>query len=291
MAQTSESMRFEFMDGHFDCPKNCPILFGILNVTPDSFFDGGRFHSAEEAVGRGLQLEADGADALDIGGESTRPGSKPVAAREEMNRILPVIRALASRLRIPVSVDTSKADVAEAALAAGARIINDVSGLSGDPAMARLAATSGAGVILMHMRGTPQTMQTRCHYHDVVQEVQQELCRKIEAALAAGIGPGRLAIDPGIGFAKTQDQNLALLQHLKTFTDLGTPGSPKRYPVMIGVSRKSFLGGDVATRGPATLTAELKAASQGVHMIRTHGVAGLRRALEAQRSTVQDVTG
>jgi len=265
-------MRFEFRNGSFDLPPGHCVLFGILNVTPDSFSDGGRYSRLETAVEHGLALEKDGADVVDIGGESTRPGAQPVSAEEEIHRVIPVIRALKSKLKIPVSVDTTKAAVAEAAAAEGAVIINDVSGFADDPRMATVAAASGAGVILMHRRGTPTTMQNLCRYENVVEDVRRELQERLNAALAAGIPRNRIALDPGIGFAKTREQNLELLRNLKVFSAFSRP-------VMIGVSRKSFLGGELQTRSAGTLAAELWSWLRGARMIRTHDVASTRRAL------------
>jgi len=269
-------MRFEFKWRCFDFPCDRCILFGVLNITPDSFSDGGRFTTTEAAVEQAHRLQQNGADVIDVGGESTRPGATPVSMQEEMDRVLPVIRSLKKHLRIPISIDTTKASVAEAALFEGAEIVNDISGLSADPRMAGVIASSRAGLILMHSRGTPATMQTLCNYQNVVEDVLCELHQRLQVALDAGILPDRIAIDPGIGFAKTADQNLALLRNLKTLV------SAFDHPMMIGISRKSFLGGEVATRGPATLAAEIRAAQQGVHMIRTHDVTSLRQALATQ---------
>lgn len=249
------------------------MLFGILNVTPDSFSDGGRFCDPEVALDHALRLEAEGADVVDLGGESTRPGADAVSVNEELLRVLPVLRRLRDRLKVPISVDTTKAAVAEAALREGAVIVNDISGMTADPRMSGVVASSGAGVILMHRRGTSATMQALCAYEHVVREVQSELEGMVENALAEGIEFERIAIDPGIGFAKTREQNLLLLEHLREFQG--------EHPVMIGVSRKSFLGGKVEERGDATLRVELQALEKGVQMIRTHDVRALRRALTA----------
>ncbi len=265
-------MQFRFGDLAWNFPSRC-VIFGILNVTSDSFSDGGRFVSAKVALQHALALEKAGADAIDLGGESTRPGSTAVSAGEELDRVLPVLKLLRKQLRIPISIDTTKAEVAEKALREGVVIVNDISGLRADPAMTEVIAASNAGVILMHSRGTPATMQMLCDYTEVVDEVKRELGESVEHALNSGIPNDRIAIDPGIGFAKTKEQNRELLHELHRFT--GT------YPVMIGISRKSFLGGPVSDRGKATLEGELQAWTQGIQMIRTHDVAALRSHLKS----------
>ena len=275
-------MRFEFKKGVFEFPRKYPVIFGILNITPDSFSDGGMYLSPENALDHALQLERDGADAIDVGGESTRPSATAISADEEINRALPIIQTLKKYLKIPISIDTTKASVAEAALAEGAGIINDISGLTADPRMASVVASSRAGLILMHSRGTPRTMQTLCNYQNVIKEVLREITERMEYAFANGVSRSQIAIDPGIGFAKNAEQSRLLLQHLKAFTS----PDPKRHflshPVLIGISRKSFLGGEIKDRGPATLAAELQAHQQGIHMIRTHDVAAIQRALATQ---------
>src|SRR5262245_14151347 len=212
-----------------------PLVLGIVNVTPDSFSDGGRFASIEAAVAHGLGLVADGADLLDVGGESTRPGSQPVPLDEELARVVPVVRELVARAGVPISVDTSKAEVARQCLAAGASVINDVTGLRGDPEMLAVVAQAGAGAIVMHMQGTPATMQVAPAYADVVAEVGAFFEERLHALAAAGIGPERVALDPGIGFGKTDAHNLALLAGLGRYQRLGRP-------VCLGVSRKGLLG-------------------------------------------------
>lgn len=207
---------------------------GILNVTPDSFSDGGRFFSTRRAVSRALHMQEEGADLVDIGGESTRPGGHPVPAREELRRILPVIEKLSGRLRIPISVDTSKAVVAKAALEAGASLVNDVTAL-GDLSMGELVAASDVPLILMHSRGTPRTMKSKTRYRRLVPEVISELKGSVKKAVACGIRRNKILIDPGIGFAKTAEQNLALIRHLAEFKQMG-------FPVVAGPSRKSFIG-------------------------------------------------
>lgn len=213
---------------------NRGVIMGVINVTPDSFSDGGNFTAASAAVDHGLRLVDEGAEILDIGGESTRPGAAPVTAEEELRRVLPVIEGLAAKTGAALSIDTSKASVARAAVAAGAEIINDVTALQGDDDMARVAAESACAVVLMHMRGTPRTMQQDPHYDDVVAEVSAHLAQRVDAARAAGIVADRIAIDPGIGFGKTVEHNLQLIAGLGRFAALG-------HPVLLGVSRKSFL--------------------------------------------------
>ncbi len=209
------------------------LIMGVLNVTPDSFSDGGSFHYTETAIGHALSLEREGAGIIDIGGESTRPGAEPVGEAEELRRVIPVIEAVRRVSGVLISIDTSKAAVAEAAVTAGADIINDVTALAGD-GMPEVAAKSGAGVVLMHMQGEPRTMQKAPHYADVVQEVKTFLQRRLAAMEAAGIARERMAVDPGIGFGKTFEHNLALLRALPEFAEPGRP-------VLVGVSRKSFL--------------------------------------------------
>jgi len=255
-----------------------PLLMGIINVTPDSFSDGGKFFSVEAAVEQALRLVEEGADLLDIGGESTRPYSDPISTEDELGRITPVFETLANRVSIPLSIDTSKSAVARAALAAGAEIINDVTALTGDAAMLQLAAESAAGICAMHMQGTPQTMQDNPHYDDVVREVRDYLGSRLEALVAAGIAAERVCLDPGIGFGKTHQHNLTLMAHCEGLHELGRP-------LLVGHSRKGFLGkllGDEqADRTSATVGAALSLAVQGVQVIRVHDVRGVREALLA----------
>lgn len=211
------------------------MIMGILNVTPDSFSDGGQYMDTATAVEHALALEAQGAQIIDIGGESTRPGALAVDEEEELRRVVPVIRALRQCSQVLISIDTSKAQVAEQAIQAGADIINDVTGLNGDPAMLKVARRSHAGIVLMHMQGEPRTMQAAPHYEDVLTEVYRYLEERIASCATAGITRDRLVIDPGIGFGKTITHNSLLLQGLEAFTTLGRP-------ILIGVSRKSFLG-------------------------------------------------
>ncbi len=241
---------------------------GILNVTPDSFSDGGRFFSASRAVQRALQIQREGADLIDIGGESTRPGSMPVPAEEEIRRVVPVIRKIAPRLKIPISVDTSKASVAEAALRAGASIVNDVTALR-DPDMPRVVRRFRAPVILMHMRGTPLTMQENPFYRRLIPEILSELRSSVRAALRAGIPESKILIDPGIGFGKKPEQNLQLLKEIEKFKSLG-------FPVVIGPSKKSFL----KRFAQGTASAVAYAAAQGADIVRVHDVAAMRRVVD-----------
>ena len=237
-----------------------PRVMGIVNVTPDSFSDGGLAGTLEGAVAHALHLVAEGADLLDLGGESSRPGAEPVPLDEELRRVIPVVEALAPRVAVPISVDTTKAEVARQALRAGASIINDIRGLDGDPDLARLVAEAGAGVVLMHMAGTPQTMQVDPRYDDVVREVRDDLARRIERAEASGIPRDRIAIDPGIGFGKTFEHNLELLRNLDRFANLGCA-------LLVGTSRKGFLGTltgrPVGERATASVVSSLAAVARG----------------------------
>ena len=260
----------------FDLERRGAIM-GILNATPDSFSDGGAHATAEAAVGHGLRMADEGADILDVGGESTRPGAGPVTAGEEIRRVIPVIEGLAARCGAAISIDTSKAEVARAALAAGAEIINDITALRGDPEMASLAAESGAAVVLMHMRGTPQTMQADPRYGDVVREVAEFLRGRVAAAMAAGVGADRIAVDPGIGFGKTAEHNLRLVAGLGEIAALGRP-------VLFGASRKSFLAAaagcaDMDERDAATAALTALARKSGARVFRVHAVRANVRAL------------
>ncbi|MCG8451015.1 MAG: dihydropteroate synthase [Pirellulales bacterium] len=251
---------------------------GIVNVTPDSFSDGGKYLCAEKAVEHALQLVGDGADILDIGGESTRPYAEAVAKQEELERVLPVVESLAGQTDVPISIDTSKAAVAKAALAAGAEIINDVSALQSDPAMLGLAVESQAGVCAMHMQGTPQTMQDDPRYQDVVEEIAAYLRQRRDALQDAGIAPERICLDPGIGFGKTHQHNLTLMAHCGRFHELGCP-------LLVGHSRKGFLakllGDSEADRTAATVGGALALAAQGVQIVRVHDVRPVCEALLA----------
>ena len=249
---------------------------GVLNVTPDSFSDGGRYFAPDAAIRHGLELIDQGADLLDIGGESTRPGSDPVPAAEEWRRIGPVIRYLAAKVSVPISVDTMKPDVAGKAMESGASIVNDVSGLQ-DPAMVRLVASTRAGVVAMHMLGNPKTMQDQPRYRDVVGEVRSFLADRIRTLESAGVASEAVAIDPGVGFGKSVEHNLALLRHLDALAALG-------HPVVVGVSRKSFIeriaGGEPGDRLPGSLAAATIAVAKGAHVVRAHDV---RETVQAVR--------
>ena len=251
-------------------------LMGIVNVTPDSFSDGGRYFEPAQAISHGLKLVEEGADIIDVGGESTRPGARPVSGREEMERVIPVIRGLRRELSAPISVDTYKADVARAALDEGADMVNDISALRFDPAMAPLVAAEKVPVVLMHMRGTPRTMQRRPHYRDVVEEVKEFLRDQIRYAVQSGVDLERIIIDPGIGFGKELEHNLALLRALPALADLGRP-------VLVGPSRKTFIG-KILDAGPeerleGSLAAAVAAVLGGASVIRTHDVKEARRAI------------
>jgi dihydropteroate synthase len=251
------------------------LVMGVLNVTPDSFSDGGKFHQPELAVEHALAMERAGADILDIGGESTRPGSEETPASEELNRILPVLEGLRNRLKIPVSVDTRRSTVAELAIRAGAQIINDVSGLRSDPGIAEVAARRRVPLILMHMRGDPRTMQKGPFARDVVRDVMQGLRKSVAIARKAGVAKSQIILDPGIGFGKSYAQNYELLQQLPQLAKLD-------YPLLLGTSRKGFLGATLARDGKpapseerlwgtaATVTASIL---NGAHIVRVHDVA------------------
>ncbi len=253
-----------------------PRVLGVVNVTPDSFSDGGRFLEPAAAVAQAERLVADGADALDVGAESTRPGATPVPPEEEWARLEPVLAGLAGRLSVPISVDTRHPGVARQALEAGADLVNDVEGLR-DPAMRAVVADRGAGAILMHLRGRPATMQREPPSDDIRREVYRDLATALGAAEAAGIRPEKLAIDPGLGFGKTSEESLELLAHLGELRSLG-------FPVVVGASRKSFLGwatgeAEPIARVDAGVAAAIHAAEQGVAIVRTHDVAPTVRAL------------
>lgn len=247
---------------------SAPQVMGIVNVTPDSFSDGGQFFSADKALAQARRLVADGAAIIDIGGESTRPGSEPVPAEEEIRRVLPAIEAISAELDVPISIDTMKAEVMRAAVEAGAGIINDVNALRGEGALTT-AAELNVPVCLMHMQGTPQSMQKSPHYDDVIAEVIEFLQQRIEASEQAGIHPHNLILDPGFGFGKKARHNLRLMKHLSRLTALG-------YPVLVGVSRKSIIGAMLNANVDERLAGSLSLASiavwQGAKIIRSHDV-------------------
>ncbi len=266
--------------------SSLPLLMGILNVTPDSFSDGGRFQAIDQAVAQGLRLQAEGADILDIGGESTRPGASPVELDEELRRTIPVIRRLAAEIRIPISIDTTKSEVARQALDAGAEIVNDISGLTFDPEMLEVCRTTDAGICVMHIQGTPQTMQLNPSYNDVVVDVTEFLQQQVDRCLMAGIPAERMCIDPGIGFGKTAAHNLQLLRAIPLLQH-----SLQR-PVLIGHSRKRFLarllGREVDERQAGTIGVSVALAARGVDVLRIHDVQPVRDALVAWQAVSGD---
>ena len=259
-----------------------PAVMGVLNVTPDSFSDGGAFLDPGAAIAHGHRMVAAGADLVDVGGESTRPGALPVEPAAELERVMPALEGLAAA-GVPLSIDTSKAVVARAATTAGAVLVNDVTALRGDPEMAGVVADSGADVCLMHMRGEPRTMQDDPHYEDVVSDVKAFLEERLGFAVAGGIGEERVWLDPGIGFGKTLEHNLDLLRRLDEIVALGRP-------VVVGISRKRFLGvltgRDEAGRLAGGLAANVLAFERGAHMFRVHDVAPTREALAVAAATV-----
>ncbi|HSR42090.1 MAG TPA: dihydropteroate synthase [Longimicrobiales bacterium] len=263
-----------------------PVVMGILNMTPDSFSDGGELAGVDDALSRAETMVEAGAGLLDVGGESTRPGAPEVPADEEIRRVVPFVEAASRRFDVPLSVDTRKAAVARAALEAGASVVNDVSGLAWDPDMAAAAARGGAGVVVMHMRGTPATMQEHAVYEDVTGSVVAELGEALQRARAAGIPAERVVVDPGIGFAKTPEQNLVLLRELPRLTELG-------HPILVGPSRKSFLGHLLRVRTrerlAGTLASCVLAYLGGARLFRVHDVAPAVQALTVARAVAGEV--
>lgn len=251
-------------------------LVGVVNVTPDSFFNGGLYFEPARAIEHALALAADGADIIDVGGESSRPGSSPIPAKEEKKRILPVVEVLKQKGNVLISVDTTKAEVAEAALAAGADIINDISAGRFDPRMLPVAARSGAGLILMHMKGTPRTMQIAPHYDDVLGEVKAFLKERQEAAEACGVRRESILLDPGIGFGKKLEHNLALLNNLEALAGL-------ERPLLVGISRKSFIGKILKLEAPdrleGTIAAAVVSILHGASLLRVHDLQAIKRAV------------
>ena len=272
----------EFLCGRFKLDLSVPHVMGIVNVTPDSFSDGGKYASTESAVEHALQLIAEGADILDIGGESTRPGAEPVSLQDELRRVIPVIEALSAVTTVPLSIDTYKPEVMRAAIDAGADIVNDIRALQEDGAL-ETVARSNAGVCLMHMQGTPQTMQVNPAYADVVAEVKQFLIGRADAALAHGIAQERILLDPGFGFGKSTAHNIALVQHLDSLAALG-------FPLLVGLSRKSVLGkiagGDEAQRLYAGLAASVISAMKGAKILRVHDVKATVDALKVVAAVI-----
>jgi dihydropteroate synthase len=267
------------------------LVMGVLNVTPDSFSDGGKFLDAQRAAAHALAMQHDGADLIDVGAESTRPGSEGISAAEELRRLLPVLEALRGKLKIPISVDTQKSAVAEIALAAGAQIINDISGLRTDPRLAQVAAKFRAPLILMHMRGNPRTMQKGPFARDVLRDVSQGLRRSISVACIAGVSKSQIVIDPGIGFGKSFSQNYELLAKLPELAKL-------RFPILVGASRKGFLGATLSKNGKAAPaserpwgTAATIAASilNGAHIVRVHDVAEMAQVARVTDSIVEQL--
>jgi dihydropteroate synthase len=259
---------------------------GVVNVTPDSFSDGGDFFGADEAIAQGLALAEAGADILDVGGESTRPGSQPVGAREEIDRVVPVIEALAAAIEAPISIDTTKSAVAAAALEAGASIINDVAAGRFDPAIFETAARADAPLILMHMKGKPRDMQKNPVYQDLMSEIGGFLVEAAARAEAAGVNPGRIILDPGIGFGKTFDHNLIIINRLRELTALGRP-------LLVGLSRKAFLGHILGGAPPkerdtATAAAVALAAYNGADILRVHDVSMARQALAVAGAVMRE---
>lgn len=270
------SANSKFVCGKFQLELTRPHVMGIVNVTPDSFSDGGKYSSTASAVEHGLQLIAEGADILDIGGESTRPGAQPVSLDDELQRVIPVIEALSAVTSVPLSIDTYKPEVMRAAILAGADIVNDICALREDGAL-DVVANSNAGVCLMHMQGVPQTMQINPVYDDVVAEVKQFLSDRVNACLAHGIVKQRILLDPGFGFGKTTAHNVALIQHLDSLAELG-------FPLLVGLSRKSVLGkiagGDELQRLHAGLAASVVSVMKGAKIVRVHDVKATVDALK-----------
>jgi len=252
------------------------LLMGVLNITPDSFSDGSLFFDKEKAIDHGLKMVEEGADIIDIGGESTRPGSKPIELEEELRRVIPVIESLAKEVDVPLSIDTYKSTVAQRAIEAGAEIINDISGLHFDPGLSKVAAKNDTPLILMHTRGTPETMQKGVHYDSLFSEILQYLKESIQRAESTGLDPRQIIIDPGIGFGKTAEDNLLIIKNLYEFRILGKP-------ILLGTSRKSFIGKilntEVGDRLEGTLSSIAIGVLNGAHIIRSHDVLQAKKAI------------
>lgn len=273
-----------FICGKYRLDLSQPRVMGIVNVTPDSFSDGGKYKSTDEAVEHALALIEEGADILDIGGESTRPGATPVSLQEELQRVIPVIERLAKDANVPLSIDTYKPEVMQAAIEAGVHMVNDVRALQ-EPGALEIVASSKAGVCLMHMQGTPQTMQLDPQYEDAVAEVGAFLKERMETAMKAGIAAERIVLDPGFGFGKRTVHNLQLLRELRSFSELGRP-------LLVGLSRKSVLGkitgGDIYVRLHASIAASVISALKGAKIIRVHDVKATADALKVVSAVLSD---
>jgi len=271
---------WRFRERNYDLSAK-PLIMGVLNLTPDSFSDGSSYRSIQDAVAAAEKMVIDGADIIDIGGESTRPGAAPVSAREELERVMPVIGALAGRLDVPISIDTWKAEVAAAAINAGAEIVNDISAMTFDPVMAETVAEKGAAVVLMHSRGKPAEMQSDTGYPDIVTEVMTFLEGRIKAALSAGIDEERIVVDPGIGFGKSAAGNMEIIRRLREFESLNRP-------VLIGTSRKSFigtvLGREVSERVFGTAATVTVSLMNGASIFRVHDVMAMRDTVDMVRA-------
>jgi len=273
----NQTLRMDWKGRHIDFSLKTFIM-GILNVTPDSFSDGGKFYDTERAVEQALIMQEEGADIIDIGGESSRPGAKPVSPDVELSRVLPVLKAIVKKTKVIVSIDTIKATVAEEALSEGAEMVNDVSALRGDPKMAPLLAKEKVPVVLMHMRGTtPQSMQANIHYRNLISEIIEFLTERISFAQASGITHSRIIIDPGIGFGKSiEKDNFTILKHLEKFKSLGKP-------ILVGPSRKAFLGNllnlPVSDREEATAAAVAVAVMNGANIVRVHDIKKIKQVI------------
>ena len=276
-----------FNCGKFKLDLTTPRVMGIVNVTPDSFSDGGKFAATNLAIEHALKLAEEGADILDIGGESTRPNATPVSLQEELDRVIPVIEGLIKQINIPISIDTYKPQMMQAAIAAGASMVNDVRALQEDGAL-EVVAKSNVGVCLMHMQGTPQTMQVNPQYNNVVNDVKEFLAARLQATMNgtnghAGLAKNRILLDPGFGFGKTREHNISLLQNLESFANLGQP-------LLVGLSRKSVLGqvtgNDVNARLYASIAASVLAAQKGARILRVHDVKATVEALKIVSATL-----
>jgi len=274
MRQNQTPSPIRIGSGTFDFSRT--YIMGILNVTPDSFSDGGRYLETDTALAHALRLVSEGADIIDIGGESTRPGAEPISLDDELARVIPVIEKLRGECQIPISIDTYKSEVARAAIDKGADLINDISGLRFDPVMAKTAASLGVPVAVMHIKGKPRSMQIDPTYENLIEEIYSYFEESIRIARTAGVSRENIIVDPGIGFGKTFSHNFSILRHLRHFTELGVP-------ILVGASRKAFLGSvsgtNAGNRVEESLAAAVIAAANGAHFIRVHDVAATKRAL------------